>query len=74
MEAGAHLEQAADPAAHHDLPLGRRRDLGEDLQERALARPIAADDADRLSRLNGEVHVPEGPELVPRCALASGGR
>ena len=50
MEAGAELEQRADPAADVDAALGRLDDPGDDAQQRALARAVAADEAERRCR------------------------
>ena len=50
-------------------PLGRLGDAAEDLQKRALAGPVAADDADDLPSLYLEVHVSERPELLDFIAL-----
>lgn len=66
MEAGADLEEGADPAPHDDLPLGRIGDPGEDLEERALAGAVPPDDAENLAGLDLEVDVPEGLESVAR--------
>ena len=55
VEAGADLQQAADAAARAST----RPSVGsvmrrEDLEQRALARAVAADDAERLARLDLE--------------------
>ena len=45
-------------------PAGRRLgDAGEDLQQRALSRAVAADDADHLAALDLEGDIAEGPEI-----------
>ena len=49
IEAGAHLDQRGDVAADRDLPAGRRVDPRQQPQQRALARAVAADDADALA-------------------------
>ena len=64
VEAGADLEQRADPAAQPRLALGRRRDPGEDLEQRALAGAVVADDPEGLAALDLEVDVPQRPELL----------
>ena len=74
VEAGADLQQAADPARGSR----RGRSVGsvirrEDLQQRALAGAVAADDADHLARLHLEARVLEGPKHVPRRFLGSRG-
>ena len=39
-------------------------DLAEDLQQRALARSVAADDAEHLTRLHREIDVAQGPGVA----------
>jgi hypothetical protein len=48
VEAGADLEQAADPPFEPGVPGGRIGDAAQDLQQRALAGAVVADDADHL--------------------------
>ena len=64
VEPGAHLEQAADTAPQPDLAGRRRRDPGEQLQQGALARPVAPDEPQHLALVHVEAHVLEGPELL----------
>ena len=64
MEARAHLEQRSDPAAQPRLAPRRRRDPGEDLEQRALAGAVVADHAEGLAALHLEVDVPQRPELL----------
>src|SRR5436305_7137709 len=66
MEAGAELEQRADPTADLDVAAGRLDDPREQAEERRLAGAVAADQADGVSGLDGEGHVLEGPDL---CGL-----
>ncbi len=54
MEACSDLEQAADAAANLDAPRGRRRDAGEDLEQRRLPGAVPADDAEHLALLHLE--------------------
>ena len=42
---------------------GRLGDPAQNFQQRALAGPVAADDADDLAGLNGKRHVLERPEF-----------
>ena len=63
MKAGADLKQRRDAAADADLAAGRLGDAAQDLEQRALPRPVAADDAENLARLDGEGDVLERPEL-----------
>ena len=66
VEPGAHLEQRGDPPANVDLADGGRSDAREELQQRALARAVLADDADHVALLHAEIDVPQGPdELSP---------
>ena len=67
VKAGADLEQAGDAAA--DQRRGPR--VGsvmrlEDLQQRALAGAVAADDAEHLAALDLEADILERPELLDR--------
>src|SRR5262249_13729486 len=62
VKAGAHLEQTADPAAHLGFAGRRFRDARQDLEERALAGAVAADDADQLAAPHLERQVLQGPE------------
>ena len=62
VEPRADLEQRAHAAVDLDGARRRLRDSREDLQERALARPVSADDADDLAALDLEGDVPERPD------------
>ena len=64
MEARAHLEQAADAAVDLDPAVGRLGDAREDLEQRALAGAVAADDADHLPGLDVEAHVAQRPHVA----------
>ena len=72
VEAGADLQQAGDPAADDGPAGGRFGDAAEDLQQRALARPVAADDADDLALVDLERDVLEGPEDIVRVVAVTG--
>ncbi len=50
MEAGADFEERSDAADDARAAARRRRDARQNLQQRRLARAVAADDADDLSR------------------------
>ena len=69
MKTGADLEQARDAAAQHDAALRRLGDAAEDLEQRALAGTVAADDADDLAPLDLEAHILERPEFLDLVAL-----
>ena len=74
VEPGAHLEQRGDPPADVDLADGGRSDAREELQQRALARTVLADDADHVALLHAEIDVPQGPDkfsLVRAPGLAN---
>ena len=64
MKTGADLQQAGDPAPHRDLTGGRRRHLGKNLEQGALARAIPADDAQHFPFSDVEAHVVERQELL----------
>src|SRR5580700_1171635 len=59
MKAGADLEQAGDPAAQGDAPLGRLGYAGQDLEQRALAGAVPANDAEDLALAHLEVNILE---------------
>src|SRR4051794_29106834 len=61
MEAGADLEQADDAAAQLGAAGGRLGDAAEHLEQRRLARPVAADDPEDLARLDLEADVAQRP-------------
>ena len=50
VEAGADFQQAADAAVEIDLAVGHLGDARQDLQQRALAGAVAADEADAPRR------------------------
>ena len=62
VESGIELQVNADPAVDVGKTLGRLGDAREDFQQRALARAVAADDADHLARPGLEGHVLERPQ------------
>ena len=64
MEAGPHFEQAADAAADLDAALGGVGDLGEDLEQGALARAVAANDANDFAGRDIERNILESPDGV----------
>ena len=68
MEAGADLQEAADPAAQLDAPGGRRGHPGQQLEQGRLAGAVAPDDADGLADGDLEVHVAQRVELLDRVA------
>ena len=65
VESGAHFEQAPDASIQTRFPFGHLGDSRQDLQQRALARAIAADEAEHFTAPRLEAHVFQGPELFP---------
>ena len=63
MEARADLEQARDAAVQVDVAFGRRGDARQDLQQRALAGAVRADDADDFADADLERDVLQRPEV-----------
>src|SRR5262245_55329694 len=61
MEASTDLEQRPHPSPNLCASGGRPGDARENLQQRALARAVAPDDADELPTLDLERHILEGP-------------
>ena len=64
VEAGAELEQRADPAADGDAALGRLDDPGDQAQQRRLAGAVPADEPDRLARLDRERDVAQRQDVA----------
>ena len=64
MHAGPELEQPEHPPAGRDLTLRGLDRSGEQLENRAFARSVWPDDAERLTGRHGETHAVEGPELL----------
>ena len=58
-KAHAELEHRDDAAPHGDAARRRMQDAREDLEERALAGAVAADDAEHLARRDVEAHIVE---------------
>ena len=71
VKARPELEERRQLAGHRDAPVVGTQDLGHALQQRALARPVVADEAERGPRRDVERHVTQRPELlVPGAAAA----
>ena len=64
VEAGAELEERAEPAVHDEPPRRRPRRPGEDLEQRALPRAVPSDDPERRAALELEADVLERPLLL----------
>ena len=65
VEPGADLQQASDAAVEHDFAFGHLGDARQNLQQRALSRAVAADQAKHLAAVHVEGDVPQRPELLP---------
>ena len=63
MEAGAQLQQRRDASVDLDLVPAWRVDAGHELEQRALPRAIAADQAERLALRDGQVDVAQGRQV-----------
>src|SRR5690606_33713315 len=69
VEAGADLQQGTDAAVDLGPAAGGFGDLRQDFEQRALAGPVAADDAHDLAAFHLERNVLEGVERLRRAAL-----
>ena len=63
VEAGAQFQERRDSPVHDDPPFRRRHDSGNHLQQRALARSVVADEAERGARGDTQRHVGQRPEV-----------
>src|SRR5439155_26463363 len=68
VEARAQRQEAGNPAADLDGAFGRPHDSRQDLEQRALARAVGPDDAQRLAMGDAQRDVPERPEPDRRPA------
>src|SRR5213075_1074848 len=68
MKADSQLDHRRNPAVPSDeqTSAGWSMDCGNELQERALARPVAADQRDRFAARDPKRHVLQRPELFNR--------
>src|SRR5690606_26394140 len=67
------LDERCDAAVHVHPTLIREQHAGDQAQQRRLPLAVAADDADGLTRLHGEGHVSQRPELPrPRAPGRAG--
>ena len=64
VEAHAELDERRDPPRHLDPAAVEAVDAGQALQQRALARPVSADDPEELAGLDVEADVLEGVQAV----------
>ena len=72
MKARAHFQQRPDAPVHIGVALGRLGDARENLQQRALARAVAPDDAHDLAVLDLERHVLQRPDFFLQPGSAVG--
>ena len=63
VKAGSDLQQRGRPAVELDASLGRQRDARQQLEHRALAGAVPADDPHRLAVMNVEADVLQRPEV-----------
>ena len=64
MEAGACLQKGLHISIHLDAPLGRINIPRDQLEERALARPVATDDADAATSHDLQIDGAQRPERL----------
>src|SRR2546422_8558362 len=77
LKACAHFEQRSNPAVNISVAFSRFGNAREDLEQRALPRSVAADDADDFAVLYFERNVLQGPDgfgfrFADRVAIATG--
>ena len=68
IEAGAQFEQRRNAPVHGHLAAGGLQNSGHELQQRALARSVFADDAEGLALLDLEADVLQRPEVLVMIA------
>ena len=71
VEPRTQLDERRDSTVHHHRPRRRFRNAGHQLQHRALARPVAADDTERPPGRYREGHVPHGGKRLVRLQVAN---
>src|SRR5262249_50648193 len=70
MKPGPHFEERRDRAIDFDAATGRLHKPGDQFEQRALPRAIAPNDADRVAWVDGEVDIPQCPEILSPPAIA----
>ena len=71
VETRTELQQGAQTTTRLTSSLAWPEDASEDLQQRALAASVTPDDAERLARLDLEMHVSKSPEVLYRMILVT---
>src|SRR5262249_60489325 len=71
MDPRPNLDQRARPPINRDLPRRGRRDACQQLQDRALAGTIVANDPESLPALDLEAHLSHRPEFLRRAPQTS---
>ncbi len=72
MKAGAHFEQRSNSAAQNRPALARLGDTRQQLQQRALARAVSADQADDLAFVHFKRRILQSPERVVALGSVAG--
>src|SRR4029453_14783537 len=69
MEADAQLEHRRDRARHLHAAQRGPQDAGHDPEESALARAVRAHETERLTAVEVQVHVAQGPHVLAPLAV-----
>ena len=64
VESQAELQERRDPSGHDDAAPCRIEHARDHLEESGLAGPVAADDSQRLARLDGQIEIAQSFDLV----------
>jgi len=73
VESGADLDQRGQPPLHRDLTAVRPEYPRQQLEHRALARAVGADDAHRFAPGHLEAHVAQCPQRIRAAARCFAG-
>src|SRR3954467_15058916 len=69
MEAGAKFDQRSYLSAHSKRAIGGTKNAGHQLEQRAFARAVPANDSHRLARKDREIEISKDGELFVMRAL-----
>src|SRR6266567_3214457 len=72
MKSRADFKQARHPSLNRHRAFGRLRNSGKDLEQRALSRPVVADDSHHLTTLDFEAKVSQRPKFLHGLAYSRG--